>query len=141
MAEALLRHIGGPRFEALSAGSHPSGYIHPLAAAAMRRMGVPMDGQRSKSWDEFAQKPLDVVITVCDQAAGETCPLWTGRAIRAFWPLPDPSLREGTEEERLSLTLEVAARVRSRLERLIALDFERLSESQIKSQLDGLAEL
>jgi arsenate reductase len=140
MAEALLRRLGGGRFEAFSAGSHPAGYIHPVAVAAMERMGIPMTGQRSKSWDEFAQTPLDVVITVCDAAAKEICPVWPGRAIRAFWPLPDPSFHPGTSEERLTFALAVAVSLRDKIQRLMALDFEFAPESDLKAQLDRIGQ-
>ena len=141
MAEALLRHLGGERFEALSAGSHPAGYIHPLAIAAMEHLRVPMIGHRSKSWDEFAATPLDVVITVCDAAAQEACPIWPGRAIRTHWPLPDPSFLPGTGAERLSFALEVAGRLRSKIERLTTLEFENKPEDQVRAELDRIGEL
>ena len=83
MAEALLRHVGGDRFCALSAGAHPVGYIHPLATAAMDHLGADMTGQESKSWRQFAGEHVDLVITLCDSAAQEVCPNWTGPALRA----------------------------------------------------------
>jgi arsenate reductase len=141
MAEALLRHIDPERFEALSAGSRPAGYVHPLAIAAMEHRGVPMTGHRSKSWDEYAGTPVDVVITVCDAAAQETCPVWPGRAIRAYWPLPDPVFHPGSDLERLQLALAVADRLRARIEGLVALDFAHTPEPRLKDELDRIGQL
>jgi arsenate reductase len=141
MGEALLRHIAPERFEALSAGTYPAGYVHPLATAAMQKLGVPMDGQRSKSWDEFEDTPVDVVITVCDAAARESCPVWSGRAVRAFWPLPDPSFHPGTNEERLNFAVMVAGRLRAKLEGLIQLDIGSSTDAELSAALERIADL
>ena len=103
IAEALLRHLGRGRFTAFSAGSHPKGEVHPLALEVLRRHHVPAEHLRSKSWDEFAEPgapPLDFVVTVCDRAAAETCPIWPGAAIRAHWGIDDPAGVDGTEGEK-----------------------------------------
>jgi arsenate reductase len=100
LAEAILNHRGGGRFKAFSAGSHPKGAVHPQALALLQRMGIPTEGLRSKPWDEFAQPgapKLDFVFTVCDNAAGEVCPVWPGQPMTAHWGQADPAIVEGTE--------------------------------------------
>lgn len=100
LAEAILNDRGKGRFHAFSAGSHPKGEVHPLALALLERNGLSTVGLRSKPWDEFSQPgaaPLDFVITVCDNAAGEVCPIWPGQPMTAHWGQPDPAAVEGTE--------------------------------------------
>ncbi len=141
MAEAILRRLGGERFEALSAGSHPAGFVYPLAIEAMQRLDVPIDeDQTSKSWDEFADVPVDAVITLCDAAAGESCPAWPGIPVRAHWSLPDPSSHFGTDSERLEFTLRVATRLRTKIEGLIDLDWS-LPEDELTKRLQFLGEI
>ncbi len=94
LGEALLDHLGQGRFKGYSAGSFPKGAVHPLSLQVLQEMGLPTAGLRSKSWDEFAGKDaprMDFIITVCDQAAGEMCPVWPGHPITAHWGLPDPA--------------------------------------------------
>ena len=103
LAEALMNHWGSGRFRGFSAGSFPKGAVHPLALELLRRLGLPSEGFRSKSWNEFAEPgapPMDFVITVCDQAAGETCPVWPGHPVVAHWGVPDPAAVTGSEKER-----------------------------------------
>ena len=102
MAETLLNHSGRGRFRAFSAGSHPAGRVNPRALAALERLGVAAGESRSKSWDEFARPGapvMDVVITVCDNAAGEVCPVWPGRPVSAHWGVTDPAIFRGNEAE------------------------------------------
>jgi protein-tyrosine-phosphatase len=102
LAEALVNHWGRGRFNGLSAGSHPKGEVHPTALELLRRMRLPTEGLRSKSWDEFAApdaQPLDFVFTVCDNAAGETCPVWPGQPMTAHWGIPDPAEATGSPAE------------------------------------------
>jgi arsenate reductase len=102
MAEAIMRRKGLPNFVAYSAGSHPSGLVRPEAIAQIERARLPIDGLRSKSWDEFAgpdSPKLDFVFTVCDSAAKEVCPLWPGQPMTAHWGIPDPAALQETPEE------------------------------------------
>jgi len=103
LAESVLNHRGGGRFRAWSAGSHPAGRVNPHAIALLRQLGLPIDDLRSKSWDEFAApgaRPLDFVFTVCDNAAGELCPVWPGQPVTAHWGLPDPAAVEGSDDDK-----------------------------------------
>jgi arsenate reductase len=143
MAEAILRHVAGGRFEALSAGSHPAGFVHPLAIEAMRQMEIPLEEHTSKSWDEFASAeggPVDVVITVCDNAAGEACPSWPGDPITAHWSLPDPVYHPGSEEERSDFALRVAQRLCTKIEGLIELEWT-MDRAELSKRLAFLSEI
>jgi arsenate reductase len=99
MAEGLLNHYVKGRFEAFSAGCHPSGVVHPMSLATLAANGIKSDGYRSKSWNEFTHQPLDAVITVCDNVAGEVCPVFFGAPVKAHWGVPDPAHFKGTEAE------------------------------------------
>jgi protein-tyrosine-phosphatase len=102
MAEVLLNAAGGARFMAYSAGSHPKGEVHPVALELIRKNRLASDGLRSKSWDEFARPdapPLHFVFTVCDNAAGETCPIWPGQPMTAHWGIPDPAAISGSDAQ------------------------------------------
>ena len=103
LAEAILNHRGEGNFHAFSAGSHPKGQVHPFALAQLERAGLPTGSLRSKPWEEFAAPgapPLDFVFTVCDQAAGELCPIWPGQPMTAHWGMPDPAGVQGTDAEK-----------------------------------------
>jgi arsenate reductase len=99
MAEALINHSSKGRFKAVSAGSKPAGYIHPKSIETLKRHGIVAEAMRSKSWDEFAGQSFDLVISVCDQAAAESCPLFSGSAKKLHWSTPDPAKVTGTEAE------------------------------------------
>jgi len=99
MAEALINHLGAQRYRAVSAGSAPAGYVHPGALETLRRHGVAYGDVRSKSWDELTHRPFDLVITVCDRAAAETCPAFPGKFTRLHWSIPDPAAATGAEED------------------------------------------
>lgn len=99
IAEALFNHLGKGQIEAVSAGSNPAGYVHPKSIETLKRHGIDPGQPRSKSWDEFAGKPFDLVVTVCDEAAAETCPVFLGSAKRLHWSTPDPAKATGKEEE------------------------------------------
>ena len=103
LAEAILNHRGGGRFRGYSAGSHPVGRVNPFAIDLLRQANIATEGLRSKSWDEFAAPgaaPLDFVFTVCDNAAGEVCPMWPGQPMTAHWGLPDPAAVPGSDADK-----------------------------------------
>lgn len=99
MGEALINQLGGDRYQAVSAGSHPSGYIHPKSIETLKRHGINPGNPRSKSWDEFSGQIFDLVITVCDAAAAESCPVFLGPVKKLHWSTPDPAKAMGTEAE------------------------------------------
>jgi len=135
-----LRSVGGDRFDALSAGSHPAGFVHPLAIEAMRRLDIPMTGAASKSWDVFDKALLDVVITVCDAAAAQPCPVWPAGAITAHWSLPDPALHPGTADERVEFAVRIAKRLSQKIDGLIHIDWSQDRQS-LQAHLDFLGEI
>ncbi len=99
MAEALFNQLGNGKFEAVSAGSFPAGYVHPKSVETLKRHGIDPGKPRSKSWDEFNGQPFDLVVTVCDQAAGETCPFFPGKPKKLHWSTPDPAKATGTDAD------------------------------------------
>lgn len=99
MAEALINYLGKGKYEAVSAGSFPAGYVHPKSIETLKRHGIDPGNPRSKSWDEFAGESFDLVITVCDQAAGESCPIFPGQPKKLHWSTPDPAKATGSETE------------------------------------------
>lgn len=121
LGEALINHLGAPRFRAYSAGSKPAGQVNPLALKTLAAHGIGVSHARSKSWDEFAAKDapnMDVVITVCDSAAGETCPLWPGTPMKAHWGLPDPAAATGNEADKLKVFEQVYRMLEARVRAL-----------------------
>lgn len=141
MAEAVLNAIGAGRFRAYSAGSHPTGVVHPLAIEQIERLGFPTSGLRSKSWDEYAPADaphMDFVITVCNKAAGETCPRWPGHPITAHWSFEDPAMFEGDEEAHRHLFAKVCREIKNRLDIFSMLPFEKLSRLAIQEELDAI---
>ncbi len=140
MAEAILRHIGGDRFEALSAGSKPAGFVHGLATDALAALDIPFGEPVSKSWHDFVDKPMDVVISLCDAAAAEPCPAFPGAAIRAHWSLPDPVYHPGSDQERAAFAIAVAIRLRSKIEGLATLDWSAPA-TDIEQRLRFLGEI
>ena len=140
MAEAILRKLGGDRLEAHSAGSWPAGYIHELAIEAMSRLNIPIVDQESKSWDELAGTPFDLVITLCDAAAKEPCPNWPGDPVRVHWSLPDPAFHPGPDEDRIEFALRVARRLHAKIEALANLDWS-LDRAELTGQLTALGEI
>jgi arsenate reductase len=141
MAEGLLRQVGSPKFEALSAGSRPAGFVHPLAAATMRDMGIDITHQLSKHRDEFEGRPLDIVITLCDAAANEPCPTFAGGAVEGHWSLPDPTFHPGSDAERQAFCAAVAKRLRIKIEQLTALPLDRMTDEEISRRLSWIGGL
>jgi arsenate reductase (thioredoxin) len=143
IAEALLNQMGAGRFHAYSAGSHPKGEVHPLALELLKRMGLPTKELRSKSWDEFAEPSaamLDFIFTVCDNAAGEMCPIWPGKPITAHWGIADPAAAEGTEAER-ALAFRTALReLEARIRSFISLPIRALDHLALKEKLKEIGQ-
>ncbi|MBI1826981.1 MAG: arsenate reductase ArsC [Planctomycetes bacterium] len=139
MAEAILRQVGGERFEAFSAGSQPAGFVHALAIDALAAIGVPIGDQRSKSWNELAATEFDAVITLCDSAA-EACPNFSGPAIRAHWSTPDPAMHIGSDDARLEFAVLIAQRLRNKIQRLTEIDFAA-PEVEVERRLRFLGEI
>ncbi len=141
LAEGLLNGLGGSRFQAYSAGSTPKGEVHPLALATLSAYSLPSEGYRSKSWDEFAvagAPKMDFIITVCDNAAGEACPLWPGHPMTAHWGIPDPAAHEGTEESRSKAFHDAARALKRRIELFLSLPLERLDAMSLQAELRGI---
>jgi len=131
LAESILNHRARGRFRGFSAGSHPKGAVHPLAWTLLERMGLPTEGLRSKAWDEFSQPgapPLDFVFTVCDNAAGEVCPIWPGQPMTAHWGQPDPAAVVGTDLEKVSAFREAFRILERRIELFTALPIASLEQ-------------
>lgn len=142
LAEATLRAWAGSRFEAFSAGSKPSGEIHPLAIQTLQADGISTAGLRSKSWDEFVVEggtPIDVVVTVCDNAAAEPCSVFFGDFIRTHWGLPDPAAVAGTDDERRTAFHEAHAVIKARLMAFLTLSPSTWADrSELKAALDRI---
>lgn len=139
LAEAITNHLGKGALEARSAGSHPAGEVHPWTLKALRERGIATAGLRSKSWDEVTDPVPDVVITVCDAAAGEACPLWLGEAVKVHWGLPDPSKHEGGEAEIHAAFEPVIATLELRIRKLLMLEPKSLSKAALRDALNDMA--
>lgn len=142
IAEALLNSAAGGRFSAHSAGSRPTGSVNPLAIQELTRLRIPVDGLRSKSWEEFARPgapEMVFVITVCDSAAGETCPAWPGQPITAHWGMPDPAAVQGTPEVQLRAFHDVAVMMKRRIDIMQSLSLESLDRLAIQKQVRNVA--
>lgn len=138
LSEVLMNVRGGGRFTAYSAGSHPTGRVNPHAIALLQRMGMPTEGLRSKSWDEFAAPgapELDFVFTVCDNAAGEVCPYWPGQPVTAHWGIPDPAAVEGTDIEKADAFREAFRVIDRRVSLLTSLPVATLDRMTLTEKL------
>lgn len=141
LAEALLNAKADGRLRAHSAGSHPKGEVNPLALEVLKTCEIDTAGLRSKSWDEFATEGapyMDVVITVCDQAAAESCPLWPGAPVKVHWGLPDPAAAEGSHAERLAAFARAFTLIEKRIDLMLALPLEHLSSDELQGQLRAI---
>ncbi len=135
LAESLLNNLGKGRFQAFSAGSHPAGQVNPFALALLEKNNFPTDELRSKPWDEFAQADaprLDFVITVCDKAAGEVCPVWPGQPMTAHWGIPDPVAVEGSDEVKRHAFVDAMNQLQRRVCMFVSLPFEKLDRMKLQ---------
>lgn len=138
-AEVLLNHLGKGQFKGYSAGSFPKGAVHPLAIELLERAHLPIMRLRSKSWMEFARPGapvMDFVFTVCDQAAGEVCPVWPGNPITAHWGVPDPAAVEGSEDERTRAFRIAYHQLEARIRLFITLPIDKLDRMTVKHRAD-----
>ena len=143
MAESILRKVGAGRFQAFSAGSHPKGAVNPLAIKVLESFGYPTDGMRSKPWDEFTGEGapnLDFVFTVCDNAAGEVCPVWPGQPMTAHWGIEDPAAVEGTALEKERAFVLAHRYLRNRILIFNALPIKRLDRLALSAKLREIGE-
>jgi arsenate reductase (thioredoxin) len=141
MAEAILQRMGAGKFKAYSAGSHPKCAVHPEALALLKRLNYQTDGFHSKSWDDFAQAgapPLDFVFTVCDNAAGEVCPVWPGQPMTAHWGLPDPAEATGSNVDVARAFANAYGALQNRIAIFVNLPFEGLDRLSLQSRLDAI---
>jgi arsenate reductase (thioredoxin) len=144
LAEAILNRVGKGKFRAFSAGSFPKGEVNPHAIALLKRLNHPTEGLRSKPWDEFAlaNNPdaprLDFVFTVCDNAAGEVCPIWPGQPMTAHWGVPDPAAAAGTEAEVALAFAEAYRMLRNRIMVFVSLPMATIDKMTLKSRMDEI---
>ncbi len=141
LAEALLNALGKGRFKAVSAGSFPKGAVHPAVLDYLRSVDLPTDGLRSKAWDEFAgpdAPEIDFVITVCDNAANEVCPVWPGQPVTARWGLADPAAIDGAEFEVAAAFRDTARALRARIEPFVNLPDQSLGRLSAKAELERI---
>ena len=149
LAETILNHVGRSsdghvRFKAYSAGSHPNGQVNPYAIKYLQQQGLPTEGLRSKSWDEFAGPDaphFDFIITVCDNAAGEVCPVWPGKPTTGHWGIEDPAAVEGTDAEKLAAFSHAFTLMNRRISLLTSLPDAKLQTQAIKQELNQIGAL
>jgi arsenate reductase len=143
LAEAYLNSAGQGRFSAHSAGSHPAGRVNPYALELLEKNRLPTAGLRSKNWDEFARAgapKLDLVFTVCDNAAGETCPVWPGQPITAHWGVADPAAVQGTDAEKRKAFLRAFTELSVRINLLLALPVDKLDRRVLQKKLNDIGQ-
>lgn len=141
LAEAAVNELTGDRFVAYSAGSHPGSAPNPFALELLRSQNISTEGLRSKSWDEFATDDaprIDFIFTVCDDAAGEVCPIWPGHPAKAHWGVPDPSKVEGSDEEKRRAFLQTYIQLRKRIELFVNLPFEKLDRLAVQQEMQHI---
>jgi arsenate reductase (thioredoxin) len=141
LAEAYLNAAGTGRFKAYSAGSHPAGKVNPFALELLEKNRLPVAGLRSKNWDEFAQATapkMDFVFTVCDNAAGETCPLWPGQPITAHWGIADPAAIGGSDEDKRRGFLRAFSELSTRINLMLALPMDKLDRRALTQRLKDI---
>jgi protein-tyrosine-phosphatase len=141
IAECIMNRLGAPRFRAYSAGSHPAGHVNPYALELLSNLNYPIADLRSKNWDEFAAPgapALDFVFTVCDNAAGEVCPVWPGRPMTAHWGLPDPAAVEGCEAEKRVAFSQTYRMLNNRISIFASLGLDALDRMSLQRRLDQI---
>ena len=143
LAECAMNRWGEGRFQGFSAGSHPKPQPHPVALKLLEQLGYETGGLRSKSWDEFAEPgapDMHFIFTVCDNAAGETCPIWPGQPMSAHWGIPDPADATGSEEEQLAVFRRAHDDLESRIRRFVRLPFAELDPPALQVRLDAIGD-
>lgn len=138
LGEALINHMAAGRFKAYSAGSHPIGRINTNALATLARHGLPTEGYVSQSWDEFADKQIDILISVCDSAGNETCPVYLGKAVRGHWGLVDPAHVTGSPEVVEAAFEATYAALVKRIQQLLLLPVETMSNTELSAALNKI---
>jgi len=144
LGEALLNHLGKGQFHACSAGSHPAGTVNPFAIELLKKSKLPVENLRSKSWDEFSTTgapQFDFVFTVCDNAAGEVCPVWPGQPMTAHWGIDDPAAATGSDADRRKAFVTAFTQLSRRISLFISLPVEKLDKLSLKRQLDDIGRL
>ncbi|HUN43512.1 MAG TPA: arsenate reductase ArsC [Acetobacteraceae bacterium] len=144
LAECLVNEAGHGSFQAFSAGSFPKGEVHPLTLALLKEQGLTTKGLRSKSWSEFAAPGapvMDFVFTVCDQAAGEVCPVWPGHPVTAHWGIPDPAAADGSDADRMLAFREAFRMLEQRIKLFVALPLDSLDRMSLQRRVDAIGRL
>jgi arsenate reductase len=144
LAEAILAHAGKGRFRAFSAGSHPAGKANPYAMELLAQHHLPLAGARSKSWDEFAAPgapQLDFIFTVCDNAAGEVCPIWPGQPMTAHWGVEDPAAVEGTDAHKRKAFVRAYMQLSTRIGQFLSLPVDKLDRLTLQAKLNDIGKL
>ena len=143
LAEVMMNAMGAPRFKAWSAGSHPNGKVNPFAIELLQKNRLPVEGLRSKSWDEFAAPgapELDFVFTVCDSAAGEVCPFWPGQPVTAHWGVEDPAAVEGSDEDKRRAFFNAYTRLQHRIQLFLNLPLAKLDRTALTTRLKEIGQ-
>ena len=138
LSEAITNHLSAGRIIAKSAGSQPAGAVHPLSLKYLSEAGISIEGLRSQSWDDFADFNADVVVTVCDSAAAEACPVWFGDSVKVHWGLSDPSKLQGSEEELAAAFRATISQISQRVEQLLAIRVDLNDKAALKQALAEL---
>jgi len=140
LSEAITNHLAKGKLQAFSAGSQPAGEVHPLSLRYLQEKGISTEGLKSQSWDDFETEQPDIVVTVCDSAANEVCPVWFGDTIKVHWGLSDPSKLQGSEKEIRDAFFDVMATIEQRVQKLLDLNLESLSKEERQAVLNNLVE-
>jgi arsenate reductase (thioredoxin) len=144
MAEALVTTMGKGRFQGYSAGSKPGGKVNPFAIEKVRETGYPVDTLRSKNWDEFARPDaprMDFIITVCDNAAGEVCPIWPGHPASAHWSFEDPAAIEGTAEVKRAAFDKIFKQIMTRMNAFVSLPMHMLDRHALQYEIKKIGDI